>query len=368
MPAKVSIVGAGPAGFALAADLESCGTSALVYAHPTHLQHASHVINNGGLKANGAMKTSTNLPVTSDMGEVVRFSKIIILTVPSSGQETILQELKKFSLRQHTIIAIPGNLFSLIIESEMEVACVLETNLSPYSCRMKEGKLTVLGKKKRVCIAALPRRLGSTLNKELSIIFPVEFKWCHNVLEVCLSNINGVFHPPMMLMNAGRIESTAGGFLFYRDGLTRSIANVILAIDRVRLEIGKEFGFQLKSAIEVSNECYDQDFTDLVDLAQNSGPHNRLEAPPNLKNRNFSEDVADLLVCWHDLAEKLGIDASPINAVVTLVKIATGVDYMKVGRNLKKLDLDGLSRNELVDCFGARGGLKQHGSCLTRSV
>jgi len=351
MQLKVSIVGAGPAGFALAADLESRGTNVLIYSHPSHLGHAKHVVERGCLKASGEMDGLTNLPVTLDMGEVVHFSKIIILTVPSTGQETILQDMKRFSLGQHTIIAIPGNLFSLITDAEMDVGCILETNLSPYSCRMKEGELAVLGKKTLFSIGALQRDLSPAFRDQMQLIFPMELKWCSNVIEVCLSNINGVFHPLMMLMNAGRIESTAGDFLLYSDGLTRCVANAILAVDRVRIEIGKAFGFDLASVIEISNECYDQAFTDLVDLAQNSPPHNKLKAPHNIDNRNVSEDVPDLLVCWNALAEKLGIDSSSIKAVIVLAEMATGVKYMKTGRNLQRLHLEDISRSELIERF-----------------
>ena len=351
MQPKVSIVGAGPAGFALAADLESHGTSVSVYSHPAHLRHAKNVVDKGCLRASGAIEGSTNPRVTFDMSEVIDFSRIIILTVPSTGQETVLQELKRFNLRQHTIIAIPGNLFSLITEAEVEAEHVLETNLSPYSCRMNEGELAVFGKKSLFFIAALQKDLSPALNHKIRNIFPMQLKWCINVIEVYLSNINGVFHPLMMLMNAGRIESTAGEFLVYRDGLTRSVANAILALDRVRIKIGEAFGFQLKSVIEVSNECYGQDFTDLVDLAQNSEPHNKLKAPSDIENRNISEDVPNLLVCWHDLAEKLGIDASPIKAVIVLAEMATGIDYMKTGRNLRKLHLKDISRSELIKRF-----------------
>lgn len=348
MVPKVSIVGAGPAGFALAADLESHGTSVLVYSHPAHLQHASHVVDKGYLRACGVIEGSTNPRVTFEMSEVINFSKIIILTVPSTGQETVLRELKKFSLRQHTIIAIPGNLFSLIIDAEMKIGHLLETNMSPYCCRMSEGDLDVFGRKNLFSIAALQQDLSPAFTAEIQSIFPTNLKWCSNVVEVCLSNLNGVFHPLMMLMNAGRIESTAGEFLIYRDGLTPSVANAMLAVDRVRIQIGEAFGFRLDSVTEVSNECYGQNCTDLVDLAQNSQPHNTLKAPPDIDNRNFSEDVPDLLVCWHGLAEKLRIDASPIKAVIILVEMATGIDYMETGRNLRKLHLEDISRTELI--------------------
>ncbi|KAI9659760.1 MAG: hypothetical protein M1831_003658 [Alyxoria varia] len=351
MERKVSIVGAGPAGFALAADLENHGTRVLVYSHPTHIRHAKYVVERGCLKASGAIEGSTNPRVTFDISEAIDFSRTIILTVPSTGQETVLQELKGFNLRQHTIIAVPGNLFSLIVEAELEVACVLETNLSPYSCRMAEGELSVLGKKSQFFIAPLQGDPTPAFKKKIRNIFPTELKWCANVIEVCLSNVNGIFHPLMIVMNAGRIESTAGDFLLYRDGLTRSVANAMLALDKVRIQIGEALGFRIKSAIEVSNECYDSRFTDLVDLARNSESHNKLKAPADIGGRNISEDVPDLLVCWYGLAEKLGIDASHIKAVIILVEMATGVDYMKRGRNLRKLHLEDVSRSELIERF-----------------
>ncbi|KAG4443526.1 hypothetical protein IFR05_000999 [Cadophora sp. M221] len=361
MQLKVCILGAGPAGFALAADLSSRGTNVLIYSHPTHPRHANNVLSKGNLKSQGAIKGITLVRITFSIHEAVEFSKILILTVPSTGQSTILHELKPFALHQHTIIAIPGNLFSLIADAEIEVGHILETNISPYSCRMSdEGELTVFGKKNSISIAALHKHgnpsisTSSSFKAKIQRIFPQRLQWCHNVVEVSLSNINGVFHPLMILMNAGRIESTCGDFLLYTHGLTRSVANAIEAVDKIRLEIGDTFGFHLDSVIETSNRCYGAKFTDLVDLAQNSTPHMKLKAPSDIDNRNVSEDVPDLLVCWFGLAGMLGIDARPIEAVVGLACMATGVDYMGEGRNLRNLHLEGLGREELLERFSAK--------------
>ncbi|EJT73627.1 NAD/NADP octopine/nopaline dehydrogenase [Gaeumannomyces tritici R3-111a-1] len=348
---SVSILGAGPAGFALAADLERHGTRTLVYSHPSHLQHALSVQQIGHLKVEGVVEGIINLRITTNIAEAVAFSRIIVLAVPSSGQETLLQLLRPHSLRRHTLVAVPGNLFSIVKDSGIETGNVLETNLSPYACRMEGGVLQLYGKKRCVFISAL--RNDAVRAAEMQAVFPgVRLRWCSSVVEVCLSNINGVFHPLMVLMNAGRIEDTAGDFLLYRDGLTRSVANAMEALDRARIRIGTALGLRLRSAAEVSNECYGQHFADLVDLARNSPPHNRLRAPAGILSRNVSEDVQDLLVAWHGLAEKLGVDASPISAVIVLVEMATGASYAETGRNLAKLKLDGVSKEELVARFG----------------
>lgn len=349
---RLCILGAGPAGFALAVDLQNHGSSVLLYSHPEHRRHANHVISNGYyLHSHGAIEGVTEIRISFDIREVVEFSRTLILTVPSTGQETLLRELKRFDLRQYTVLAIPGNLFALVANAEMEIGCILETDIAPYSCRMNEGELTVFGKKSTFSIASLQTPISSAVKDDIQKLFPQQLRWSSNVVEVSLSNINGVFHPLMMLMNAGRIESTGGDFRLYCDGLTQSVANAIIAIDRVRLQVGRAFGFKLDSVVVTSNKWYEADFKDLVDLAQNSQPHKTLMAPAGIDNRNITEDVPDLLVCWHGLAEKLGIDSSPIEAVINLASMAIGTSYMEHGRNLRKIHLHNLSRNELLDRF-----------------
>ncbi|KAH6634905.1 6-phosphogluconate dehydrogenase [Chaetomium sp. MPI-SDFR-AT-0129] len=383
----VSILGAGPAGFALAAGLQNHGNDVLVYGHPTHQRHANQVRRNGGrLQVSGRLEGTFPIGVTSSMAEAVAFSRILILTVPSTGQETVLAELRPFDLRQHIIVAIPGNLFSLIASAAgIEVGCIFETNLSPYSCRMDDegdGGLTVMGQKERVYIApffpslASPssshglhnnrRRSTTTTSRRLmtpemyttiASLFPTsQLRWCASILEVCLANVNGIFHPLMMLLNAGRIENTNGDFYLYSDGLTPAVERAMCALDSVRMQIGEALGYRgMQTAVEVSNECYGQGFRGFVDLATGSAPHNRLRAPGGMENRNLSEDVPDLLVTWCGLAERLGVDAGPVRAVITMAEMVMGVDYFGSGRGLARLGLEGMDRGELVERFGVGG-------------
>jgi hypothetical protein len=346
-----AIVGAGPAGYALAVDLEHNGTDVLVYSHPSHQRNTEHVIAQGGLRSTGLITSSILPRITSDMAEVIAFSTTIIITVPSTGQETIYRELRHFDLRSHTVIAIPGNLFSLMQDFHLNAKYILETNLSPYSCRMDQAELIILGKKKQVSIAVHGREQPCNLKSHLEALFPMHLHWNHNIIEVCLSNINGVFHPLMVLMNAGRIESTSGDFFYYAEGLTPSVARAIRAVDAVRIELGQRFGFEMKDVVAMSNECYDHDFTDLVSLAQNSKPHRRLKAPEVVDTRNISEDVGDLLVCWLGLAEKLGVEASALRTVIGLAGMTAGKDYFREGRNLEKLGLEHLSGEEILEKF-----------------
>ncbi|KAF2759743.1 NAD/NADP octopine/nopaline dehydrogenase [Pseudovirgaria hyperparasitica] len=366
---RVAIVGAGPAGYALAADLHAHHNSVLIYSHPSHTSHTDAVIRKGVLRSNGLIVSAITPRTTTDMADVVAFAKTVVITVPSTGQETVWEELRRFDLSAHTIVAVPGNLFGLVVQRELrdvKVRAILETNLSPYSCRMSEGALVVLGKKSSFHIARLddPPSLTNPIHHppdddadvrlRLTALFPLHLHWCANIVEVCLSNINGVFHPLMVLLNAGRIESTSGAFFFYRDGLTRSVANALVAVDTCRIAVGAALGMSLPSVIQVSNECYGHTFTDLVQLARESEPHRDLRAPQGVESRNIAEDVGDLLVAWYALARVLGVECAPLYAVIVMAGMCTGVDYLVEGRGLARLGLEGVGREELIARFGVR--------------
>jgi hypothetical protein len=72
---------------------------------------------------------------------------------------------------------------------------------------MEKGGLLVLGKKDLIFIASLQRDIYPAVYDTTQRIFSLELRWCSSIIEVCLSNVNGVFHPLLMLMNAGRIET-----------------------------------------------------------------------------------------------------------------------------------------------------------------
>jgi opine dehydrogenase len=351
MRPTVSILGAGPAGLALAIDLQVRDINVLVYSHSEHLHHVNAIEKTGYLTATGFLQGTETLRFTTDIGLAICFSNVLILTVPSSGQETILAELEPFSLRSHTVVAMPGNLFSLIATKNF--GCILETNLSPYSCRMVDDTLIVFGKKEEISIAASRQSLPTSLYNTIGDIIPVRLKWCSSIIEVSLLNVNGIFHPPLMLMNAGWIESTGGDFGLYSDGLSPAVENTMKALDRVRIQIGEAFGLRLDTALESSNECYGHDFSTYVQLGRCSGPHRDLKAPRSLQHRNITEDVPDLLVSWSTLAAKLGVDATPMRAVVVLTHMATGVDYFEIGRNAHKLRLESMSRKDLIAKYSA---------------
>jgi opine dehydrogenase len=171
MEMSVSIIGAGNCGCAFAADLVSRGVSVLLYAHPDHRQNADSIRSNGYLEASVKIEGRFHPIVSSEMDDVVRFSRFIVITVPSYGHDAILSELKKFDLSQHIVISITGNFFALVARKHLNARFILETSTSPYASRMQKGKVLVMGVKSILPIAALPIDLSQALRDEIGTIF-----------------------------------------------------------------------------------------------------------------------------------------------------------------------------------------------------
>ncbi|KAJ7458538.1 putative NAD/NADP octopine/nopaline dehydrogenase [Mycena latifolia] len=346
---RVSILGTGSVGCALAVDLESRGHKAVLWAHPAHRSTFNKIWDNEHLKSMGAISGTFYPEATTDLAYVVRSTKIIIITTPSTGHDAILAELAKHDLRTHTIIAISGNFFSLAASRRIE-ARLLDTFSSPYACRMKGDQVFVAGIKSQLQIAALQDALDQQLRDEIDDVFSMPLTWCRNVVELGMMYFNGVVHAAPAVMNIGRIE-TAPDFFFYREGMSASVAKVQEQVDRERLEIARAFGFDLEPFLQVHNSHYDTNFADIATVARESVPHSTIRAPTDVKHRYFTEDIPHVLVPWRQLGEIVGVQTSNIYALIVLASTATGIDFMEEGRNARALGLDGLSREGVLKRF-----------------
>ncbi|KAJ2985646.1 hypothetical protein NUW58_g5421 [Xylaria curta] len=229
MITSVSVVGAGNCGCAFAADLESRGIKVLLYAHPDHSTNVDAIRKNGYLESIGKVEGRFYPAVSTDMGEALRFSNVVVIAVPSYAQDDILSELEKFDVGNHIVIAASGNFFTLVARKRIRAQYLLETSASPYGSRMVDEKqseqqqlaeswygVNVFGFKTVMPIGSLPINIPAGLRADIGVIFPGQLQWCSNVIEAAFYNFNGVLHPITAIMNAGWIEHTKGDFYFSR--------------------------------------------------------------------------------------------------------------------------------------------------------
>ena len=159
------------------------------------------------------------------------------------------------------------------------------------------------------------------------------------VLHTGLDNIGAIFHPTITLHNAGWIEATGGEFQFYIDGVTPSIAHVMEAIDRERVQIGTALGVKLMTAREWLKMAYDVEGDDLYGTIRKMEGYRGIKAPPTINHRYINEDIPMSLVPMASLGNMLGIRVRGMESIIRLASIIRKKDYWKIGRTVESLGL-----------------------------
>ena len=361
---SVAIIGAGPCGCAFAADLASKGRDVLLYAHPEHRGFVPLIESNDGwLGAKGEVNGRFQIPTTSDMYLAIRHSTHIVVTVPSFGQDTILTLLSQFDLRNHTLIINVGNFFYLAARQKVNAQTILETDISPYACRMVGNDVFIKGTKKRLAIWAEKAPVNDSISpnanqvfrRQIQSVFTPELFWCKNLLEVGLNNINPVVHAPAVLMNAGWIESTKGDFYFYGQGMSPAVSRVSEAIDQERLAIARAYGLELVDITTYMNVNYshDKDYQCFHDFASQSWIHNQTKgAPTHMGHRYVTEDIRYGLVPWYELGVKCGLPSPTMRSLIEVASVVGGVDSFATGRSLQAAGLAEATKEQVMMALG----------------
>lgn len=359
----VTVIGAGPCGCAFAADLASRGKRVLLYGHPEHRGAIPMIESNDGwLTTNGEINGKYQIETTSDLGIAIRHSNFIVTTVPSYGQDTILQALNGFDLRNHTIIVNVGNFFYLAARQKINAHAVLETDIAPYAVRIIDDTVFVKGIKKSLTIWTWPShaervkpQAGLGLRRQVESIFSQNLVWCQSLLQVGLNNINPVVHCAAAIMNVGWIEATKGDFFFYAQGMSPSVSRVTEKVDEERLVIARAYGLDIVSVTTYMNQNYQHDriFGNYHEFAVGSTIHNKTKsAPATMKHRYLLEDILYGMVPWYELGLKCGLASPTIRSLIELASVISGFDYLEYGRTLKAADLGEASKEHILIVFG----------------
>lgn len=356
---KVAVLGAGNGGCAAAADLTLRGYETRLFSRSRATLQP--IVERGGIEIVEGGKSAFARPhlVTSDMQSAVSGAELVMIVAPSVAHEEIAQTLAPYLTEAQIIFLNPGHTGgSLHLASTLrkkgvrKEIRVCETVTLAYICRLiGPARVQIYRRTAHLRCASFPGKRTRELVREISPIYP-DIVAAENVLETGLSNINAVMHPAGMVGNAGRIEGSAGNFLFYREGITPAIASVIAAVDRERLEIVRRLGLAPQSFVDI---FYQAGLTsEAARLSQSvyqaiheSEPNRTIKAPPALDHRYLSEDVGFGLVPMAEIGRLVGAATPVIDALITLASELNGVDYRARGLTLEKMGLSGIEATDL---------------------
>jgi opine dehydrogenase len=169
-----------------------------------------------------------------------------------------------------------------------------------------------------------------------------------NVLHTGLNNMGAIFHPALMLLNAGRIESTGGDFQFYVDGVTPSTSRILEVLDRERVTVAAAVGVRARTGLEWLQMAYNVAGESLYEAIQNQTGYYGIMAPKKMNHRYIFEDVPMSLVPIASLAQRYGVSVRGIESIIRLACFVERTDYWRNGRTLRQLGIERLSVSELT--------------------
>ncbi len=345
---SIAILGAGNGGCAAAADLGVRGYEVRLFNRGD--ERIAPIRERGGIAYEGALGEGfTPIPVvTTDAGEAMSNADLVVMMVPTQAHASIVaitaphlqQEQVLMAAPGHTVLLIPG----LLRQHGIARPIVCETGSLPYICRMSGPHTVRITKRSDYqAFAAFParetERLAVLVKPAFPMIVPVA-----NVLETVFPYTNAVHHPPAILMNAGRVEATAGDYYHYYDGISPSVGRVIDALDAERLAVAKALGAR---ATPLPLHFFRMGYT--TEAARDSGlayevfhqsePDRWIRAPSSLEHRFLDEDVPYGLVPLAELGRLAGVPTPHMDNMIHLASVVRDRDYRADGLTLGRMGL-----------------------------
>lgn len=353
---EIAILGGGNGAKTMAAELTLRGHRTSLWEFPS-MREASlgPVVAEGGIHLRGKVQGFAKLEpeqLPTDIGAALDGAHTIMVIVPAFAHAMAAEACAPHITADQVVVLSPstgGALeFSAVLRANGAVDVpVAEMHSLIYTCRMIDAVTADLFYiKDHMPIGTFPASRTNEVMERLTPIYP-QMTGAASVLETSINNINPVMHVAPTLLNTGRIESTGGDFLFYRESVTPSVGRVMDEMDAERLALARAAGIRPYSLVDFMRDMYLIEGTGSYDLMNKSPAHRSTKAPYGLTHRYITEDIAYGLVPMLDLAELLGTPMPVTRQFSDLASLLTGQDYFKTGRNLSRLGLDAVKADSL---------------------
>ena len=355
---RVAILGAGNGGVASAFDFAQHGHEVALYSTQEYDHNVVAVAAAGGITARGDLEGFETVRYSgTDIGEAMDGAELVVLVGPAYGTEALGTDAAQHLTDGMAVLVCPGSCAGAIafkraagLALEDERVLVGETSTLPYAVRVTgPAEVNVFLKLTTdVYLAALPRAGTARLLDLVKDVWPA-VEPADSVFQTTLQNGNPVIHPAVTLLNAGLLERTQGGFLFYEEGVTESVGRLIEAVDDERLAIAGALGVTVLSEPAIGvRQGYMTEENYSTAYSQAPG-FLGIKAQSQLDHRYLTEDVGYSLCFLADLASRLSVPTPVIDGVITIASVVLARDFRaEAVRTMSSLGLDGLTPEQLA--------------------
>ena len=360
---RVAIWGGGNGGITAAADLSSKGFEVNLFQSHKFCRNLDVIKEKGEILLQTLECESTEKVhlVTDDIKEAILGAQIIMLAIPGMAVEYFAEILAPV-VREDQIIyinsaAAMGCIRFVNKAKEMGIEKkfkICESNSLTYGTRAfaEEARVELSLRVKKLFLGSYPASDIDEIMESLSQLYDC-FVPAKNIWHVNLENGNPEVHPGPALLNAGRIDYSNGEFWLYKEGITEHTINVLQAVEKERVALGRALGFEVEGARESRiNRGYleeDKNKT-LQELFNTSEVFGQIKGHTSVTNRYITEDISTGLVLWSSLGKILKVPTPNIDAIIVLGGTLLQTDFYKIGLTVEKLGIKGVhDKQGLID-------------------
>lgn len=352
---KISILGAGNAGCAVAADLTLKGheVTLIKTSHSMHDDNFEYLLNNDGkmvLNEFGEIKTAYISKVTRDLTEL-KNSEVVIIYIQTNYHEQLIEKISDIIEDNQILLINPGYLSTAYVLKHCrdKKVIVAEAESSFIDGRIMEpGYFRVGFRNVRNPIGIYPRERKEEAIRILDKL-DERFVYLDSVVEAAIHNPNLIVHTVGSVMSIPRIEKSKGDFCMYHEAYTRdnpSTWNILEALDKEKMTVLKKMGFKELSYVEACkyrnslNESEDakEVFLNYAEM------DTRAKGPTKVDSRYISEDVPQGLVMLESLGKTLNVETPIASSLINIASAALDRNLRNEGRTLDKLDKNNIEK------------------------
>ena len=352
-PPKITIIGAGNGGQAMAGHCAALGVHVCLYNRD--MEHIFSIAQSHLIRLEGVLEEEGYIDlITDDIKEAVEFSNIILIVTTATAHRNIAEQILPYLKDGQIIILNPGRTCGVL-----EIANILakrpnlnihiaEAQTLVYACRiLSPGVVNIIGVKDRIMLSGRNMDETELILNQIRSIFPC-FIPAKNLIHTSLENIGAIFHPAVVLFNAATIERN-NPFYFYRD-ITPNVASFIQKLDEERLNIGKAYGVNLMAVYDWMTYAYPGTWGNgLCERMRNNPAYHDILGPGSIFTRQLTEDIPTGLIPMSELGKKVGISTPLMDSIIILSSALLGIDFKWQGRTLENLGLSHLEKDDILN-------------------
>lgn len=352
---KISILGAGNAGSAVAADLSMKGheVTLIKTSHSMHDDNFNYLVENNGkmtLNEFGEIKTGYIHKVTRDIEEI-RGAEIVVIYIQTRFHEPLIERIAPYLEDDQLVLINPGYLSTayMLKHCPDKKLIIAEAESSFIDGRIMEPGLFRVGfRNVRNPIGIYPASRREEAIAKLDQM-QERFVYLNSVVEAALHNPNLIVHTVGSVMSIPRIEKSHGDFCMYHEAYSRdnpATWAILEALDAEKMNVLEKLGFPRLPYVEACK--YRNSLDDNMDAKEvfldYAEMDTRAKGPTKVDSRYISEDVPQGLVMLEALGKALDVRTPIATGLIEIASAALGRDLRAEGRTPEKLGKENIQR------------------------